>query len=532
MDLDITLKNYRCFPDERPARISARRGFTAFVGVNNSGKSSLLKFFYEFRHLFKSLSQPTGNVINALQGTLQSFDFAASVLDPAEVFSNTNSRDLEMELRTAAVDHETDGALPVPDRVVLTIPRGTNTWRAEAHVQGRPLGPEDASKIRITGTQLHLGGSPVAELSGFFQACRALSETLYIGPFRNAINVGTNESYFDISVGQAFIKQWRRYKTGNVGRENEAAYRLTEDIRHIFGFKDLEINPSDDDQTLQVFVNGKSYKLPELGSGLTQFILVLVNAAVQKPSFVLIDEPELNLHPSLQLDFLTTLTSYSRHGILFATHSVGLARASAERIYSVSKIDEGVSEVNSYEATPRLSEFLGELSFTEYQELGFNRVLLVEGPTDVKTVQQFLRQGRKDHEIILLPLGGSSVINSSTAFDQLMEIKRISRNITALIDSEKDSSGAVLSAERRAFIRACRKARVTCHVLERRAMENYLSDAAVKRIKGETYRALEPYEARKDVNPVWAKSENWRIAREMSLDDLKGTDLGRFLKSL
>ena len=531
MDVDITIKNYRCFPDGRPARISMRKGFTAFVGVNNSGKSSLLKFFYEFRELFRSLSQPKGDLLNAVKGNEQAFNFAASVLDHAEVFSNANNRDLEIEFRfvASADSARVDGQLP--DRVVVTVPRGTNTWRVQVYLESRAFDPETASQLRIQGTQLVLGGSPVAQLVNFLETCKVLAGTLYIGPFRNAINVGTNESYFDINVGQAFINQWRRYKTGNVRRENEAAYRLTEDIRHIFGFKDLEINPSDDDQTLQVFINGKSYKLPELGSGLTQFILVLVNAAVQQPSFVLIDEPELNLHPSLQLDFLTTLTSYSSHGILFATHSVGLARACADRVYSVRKIDEGESEVSELEATPRLSEFLGEMSFSDYTELGFNRVLLVEGATDVKTIQQFLRQNRKDHEIVLLPLGGSQLINKSSEA-QLYEVKRISGKVAALIDSERDASGAPLARDRKAFVEICKKARIKCHVLERRAIENYFTDEAVKKVKGEKYNTLEPYQLLAEADLAWGKAENWRIAREMSLDGLRGTDLGRFLKSL
>ncbi|MCH7999656.1 MAG: AAA family ATPase, partial [Chloroflexi bacterium] len=267
------------------------------------------------------------------------------------------------------------------------------------------------------------------------------------------------------------------------------------------------------------------------GSGLTQFILVLVNAAVQQPSFVLIDEPELNLHPSLQLDFLTTLTSYSSHGILFATHSLGFARASADSIYSVRIIDEGESEVSPLEATPRLSEFLGELSFSEYQELGFNRVLLVEGATDVKTVQQFLRRNRKDHEVVLLPLGGSQLINKS-AEAQLHEIKRISGKVAALIDSEREAPDAKLARRIEGFMEASKNAGVRCHVLERRAIENYFTDAAVRRVKGGNYKALEPYQALRDAELGWAKSENWRIAREMSLDDLEGTDLGKFLNSL
>src|SRR6266702_3463896 len=57
MEIELTIKNYRCFSDEKPARILIKPGFTAFLGINNSGKSSLLKFFYEFRNLFQQLSE-------------------------------------------------------------------------------------------------------------------------------------------------------------------------------------------------------------------------------------------------------------------------------------------------------------------------------------------------------------------------------------------------------------------------------------------------------------------------------------------
>ncbi len=61
MQVDLVIKNYRCFPDYHPARISIRTGYTAFVGVNNSGKSSLLKFLYEFRPLFSYFSMLRGD---------------------------------------------------------------------------------------------------------------------------------------------------------------------------------------------------------------------------------------------------------------------------------------------------------------------------------------------------------------------------------------------------------------------------------------------------------------------------------------
>src|SRR5204863_6081551 len=97
MDVEITIKNYRCFSDEKPARLLLRNGFTAFVGPNNSGKSSLLKFFYEFRNLF-ALFSAGGNAIGSTYSATP-FALAPSIQDTNEFFCNLNSRDLEIELR-------------------------------------------------------------------------------------------------------------------------------------------------------------------------------------------------------------------------------------------------------------------------------------------------------------------------------------------------------------------------------------------------------------------------------------------------
>jgi predicted ATPase len=173
-------------------------------------------------------------------------------------------------------------------------------------------------------------------------------------------------TYYDIRVGQAFVQAWRSLKTGNTRRENEAAAEVTDLIRRIFGHDRLEINASEDGQTIQVLIDGRSYGLHELGSGFTQFVLVLINAAVQKPSFVLIDEPELGLHATLQLQFLTTLGSFAKEGVLFATHSIGLARAAGELVYSLTRQGSGASKIQELGSEPRLSELLGELSFSGY----------------------------------------------------------------------------------------------------------------------------------------------------------------------
>jgi predicted ATP-dependent endonuclease of OLD family len=207
-------------------------------------------------------------------------------------------------------------------------------------------------------------------------------------------------------VGDSFIKKFRQLKTGSSKRESTGIQELTDNIRKIFEFEILEISSSADDTSLHINVNGKPYKQHELGSGLAQFIVVLANAAIKRPKLILIYEPELNLHPRLQLDFLTTLASYADNGVWFSTHSIGLARTAAERVYSVIRKGDGNSIMRPLEDNLSLAEFLGEMSFSTHRELGFDRLLLVEGPTEVKVMQQFFRKMSKDHKVVLLPLHG------------------------------------------------------------------------------------------------------------------------------
>jgi len=389
--------------------------------------------------------------------------------------------------------------------------------------------------LQYNGTKLCLGNKPIIELSDSLQLFKNLANTLYIGAFRNVLNFVSIDTsypkYFDIDVGQAFVQAWRNFKMGTMNKDNEDAYKVIKDIEHIFEFSNLDINPSASVDTLKLLINGKSYFLSEVGSGIAQFILVLASAAMKKPSYILIDEPELNLHPSLQLDFLTTLGSYASEGVLFATHSIGLARSSADKIYSIHLIDGEKRKISKFEATQNLVEFLGELNFSGYRELGFNKILLVEGPTDVKTIQQFLRSYKIDHKIVILPLGGKSQINGSFG-PELEEIKRISENISVLIDSERTAPGEELQPRLKEFIKVCEQAEVECKVLERRAIENYFTDRAVKKAKGDKYHSLGPYDSRDKISPGVNKNENWIIAREMNSEELEASDLGDFLDSL
>lgn len=525
MEIEVVIKNYRCFPETHPAKITLKKGFTALVGINNAGKSSLLKFFYEFRHLFQS-AQNSSVISESVRGA-KSISYPSEVFDVQELFSNTNEKDISIEISTMV--SPTVSGVTTKATLIFTIMRGTPNFTSQLKINNQII-PADNMDFGNSGFKTT--GESGYDLHPLLTACSVLGNTVYIGAFRNAINIGTKNNYFDIQIGEAFITQWRSLKEGRNKKQNEAAIKITNDIKQIFDYESLEINPSDDNQSLTIYANQKSYKLHELGAGISQFIMVLVSASLKNPSFILIDEPEINLHPSLQLDFLTTLASYANDGIVYSTHSIGLARASADEILSVKRLEEGVSQVSLYEDTAELPVFIGELSYSNYSQLGFEKILLVEGVTEVKCIQQFLREYRKDHKIVLVPLGGAQLIKSKS-LDELMEITRITKDVHALIDSEKSSETEALSKEREGFKNNCEKAGINCHVLEKRAIENYLTEKAIqKAMKSDKYHSLQPFQKREEIAPVWSKNDNWRIAREMDENDIKDTDLGKFLSEL
>ncbi|SRR6266568_502471 len=532
MRIQITLKNYRCFPSESPAQFEISKGFTAFVGINNSGKSSLLRFFYEFRDLLQRLSSVgAGDVPNGLSSA-SAFGYANCVKDPEELFCNQNERGLEFEIEILDPPSNLNGRnVPYISRVTCVIPRPQTNFSLSIFVAGKRIGPKPGFHW-TNGNDLALEAAAVGDYELMAKAFSFLARTHYIASFRNAVNAGGGANLYDIQVGENFVKTWKVHKTGHSKKAAQAVHNLSKQIRDLFGFKELEITPAQDEKTLQVIIDGRVYRLDELGSGVAQFILVLANAAIQRPSIILIDEPELNLHPALQAPFLVALASHAMEGqVLFSTHNYGLARATGDLVYTVSRTREGVSTVHPLHGTTRLSEFLGELGYQGYRDLGFERVLLVEGITDVKPVQRLLSLYHNETRFLVLQLGGRQMINGKRE-EELTEVARIAPKVAVLIDSEKASEHDPLPRGRADFVAICQRLGFQTHVLQRRAIENYLAESKIKEIFGEQYNGLQLFQKLSDVTPHWGKTDNWRIASRMVQKDLEGTDLESFLRSL
>ena len=468
MRIFLTIKNYRCFV--RPVTIEITKGFTAFVGVNNAGKSTIMRFLLEFRPFFLTYhgQNSVAQLVNGQALNLQ----LLHVLDNLEVFSNLNANDIEFSIKFLYEGEETAGLTRHLEEEYLFVATRNMQVSAKLNVDGEPI-RKPGNQIAFPNGIVSVNGHLFCRLSTISDALLSLAGTLYIGPFRNTINAGAKTDYLDIQIGQSFIAQFRELKTGSSKKSNADISRLTDDIRKVFQFESLDIAPTSDNLSLHLTVRRKTLQATRDWIWANTFCHRACECGTQESRWILIDEPELNsaLDPALQLDFLTTLARYAEEGVWFSSHSIGLARSAAPKVYSVTRVREGDSDIRPLEGTPRLSEFLGEMSFSSHKELGFRKILLVEGPTEVPTIQQFLRMIGKDHQILLLPVHGHM-----PKADELEEILRISTEIAAVIDSEKVSESAPLNQDRQDFLSLCARKGLECCVLKKRAIENYFPD--------------------------------------------------------
>lgn len=148
--------------------------------------------------------------------------------------------------------------------------------------------------------------------------------------------------------------------------------------------------------------------LKDLGTGVEQLLMLLVVGLTRQARTVVLEDPEVGLHPSAQRALLGLLQDWSSgRMILAATHSAAMLDWTSPSTTVVAvRRRHGVSTADI--VTTERAEVLRELGIRMSDILSAERLLVLEGPTDRDILDIWFADILRNPRVVVLNGGGGS----------------------------------------------------------------------------------------------------------------------------
>ncbi|MBZ5663839.1 MAG: AAA family ATPase [Acidobacteriia bacterium] len=136
----------------------------------------------------------------------------------------------------------------------------------------------------------------------------------------------------------------------------------------------------------------RSVPLTHSGTGVQQILCLLTGAILQpRPTIFLIDEPHSNLHPAAERSLLRILEAFGResqHIFCVTTQSALTTSHARRRLMAVTYHENEGSTIKPLSTVEDICSLLGIANMDLFT---YDRVLFVEGPSDVAVLQQIFQ---------------------------------------------------------------------------------------------------------------------------------------------
>ena len=216
---------------------------------------------------------------------------------------------------------------------------------------------------------------------------------------------------------------------------------------------EIEIDVEIESSTLELSVkvkdkanNGKYsyYDMTDRSQGFKQFVSLLLSLSISSASgdiedhLILIDEPEIHLHPSGVRWMLKELIEIGKHNYLFiSTHSnFMLDKNTRERHYLLTKNKVGLTEAHHIKSNEDINDdeiLQSAFGINVITDFLTPHTLLVEGATDKKLLQKALKQVKSDNDVLITNGNGSNIVALSSIL--------LLNNVTPMVIVDDDKDG-------------------------------------------------------------------------------------------
>lgn len=257
-------------------------------------------------------------------------------------------------------------------------------------------------------------------------------------------------------------------------------------VREIMNDRSAAILVSHDSHEIAVKTADTDYlPLESLGTGLTELIILAAVVACNTDKIICIEEPEIHLHPSLQVRFIEYLLSDDTNRFIVTTHSPTIINSSGVQAAHVSK-KNGVSECHQLNGMVLARDLLDDLGARASDLLQSNYVIWVEGPSDRTYVNYWIGKWAEENSVHLVEgihysvmLYGGKLLNALDASpdgsnEKLISLFRINTHFCILMDSDKKSKNTRLGKTKTRVIEECKQSGAMHWITWGSTIENYV----------------------------------------------------------
>lgn len=257
-------------------------------------------------------------------------------------------------------------------------------------------------------------------------------------------------------------------------------------VREIMNDRSAAILVSHDSHEIAVKTADTDYlPLESLGTGLTELIILAAVVACNTDKIICIEEPEIHLHPSLQVRFIEYLLSDDTNRFIVTTHSPTIINSSGVQVAHVSK-KNGVSECHQLNGMVLARDLLDDLGARASDLLQANYVIWVEGPSDRTYVNYWIGKWAEENSVHLVEgihysvmLYGGKLLNALDASpdgsnEKLISLFRINTHFCILMDSDKKSKNTRLGKTKTRVIEECKQSGAMHWITWGSTIENYV----------------------------------------------------------
>jgi predicted ATPase len=442
----IKLSGWRSY-DLGGVHIENLKSINLIIGPNNSGKSNLSKYFNYLKSI-ASGELSSGKLIKV-----------ATELDESQTWAWGKEKiNCEITLSSDNDFTKDDNVSYKVDENKVTLncshDVSSNTSVLNMQVNDKPI--YDERNLICSDLESCKWVDPTDDVAGFsdneFYWSHFLSSLVFVDPIRHhSRNSNNNQSYyFD---GAKIIEELDKLRLDRATPSNWAGYKkqIKQWLTEILSEEVTNIEIVDKDLSLD-FKSGLSFSLDQLGTGVSQIVMLLSHLWINKDMNlnVFLEEPEANLHPEAVVKLVSIFEKeLVNHRFFITTHSPSLIDCLNENwaVYRTLKLPNGASSITPNDNVIKYYETLDSLGVKASQILQSNTVLWVEGPSDRIYLKKWIdiysdEKLKEGIDYSFLYFGGTNLA-SFTALDDiddnLINILSTSRKAYLIADSDCSS---------------------------------------------------------------------------------------------